>query len=239
LLERIGHEARALRDAQRLTQRELAARSKLSPRYLAELEAGRANLSVEKLADLAAALGVPLHRFIAEPEARTGVIALIGLRGAGKSTIGARLAARLGRRFVELDQRIEQAAGLSLAQIFELHGEAYYRRLEREVLSALLTQGNDVVVATGGSIVNDRDTWRMLLRRAHTAWLRARPEDHFRRVVAQGDKRPMARHPHAMAELRALLTAREPRYAEAAVIVDTSMSSITDSVDLLAARFKA
>ena len=161
-------------------------------------------------------------------------IALIGLRGAGKSTIGPKLAARLGLRFVELDAAIEHAAGLTLSEIFQIHGEGYYRRLERETLMALLADGDGMVVATGGSIVNDKETFKLLRRRAVTVWLKARPEDHWNRVIQQGDQRPMAQHPHAMSELRALLAARERLYAEAEHVIDTARLGVDAAVDKLA-----
>jgi XRE family aerobic/anaerobic benzoate catabolism transcriptional regulator len=162
------------------------------------------------------------------------VIALLGLRGAGKSTIGPKLATRLGLRFVELDATIERAAGLTLSEIFQIHGEGYYRRLERETLMSLLADGDGMVVATGGSIVNDKETYKLLRRRSVTVWLKARPEDHWNRVIQQGDQRPMAQHPHAMSELRALLTARERLYAEAEHVIDTSRVDVDGAVDKLA-----
>ena len=161
-------------------------------------------------------------------------IALIGLRGAGKSTIGPKLAGKLGLRFVELDAAIERAAGLTLSEIFQIHGEGYYRRLERETLMGLLSDGDGMVVATGGSIVNDKETYKLLRRRAVTVWLKARPEDHWNRVIQQGDQRPMAQHPHAMSELRALLAARERLYAEAEHVIDTARLDVDAAVDKLA-----
>ncbi len=161
-------------------------------------------------------------------------IALIGLRGAGKSTIGPKLATRLSLRFVELDAAIERVAGLTLSEIFQIHGESYYRRLERETLMGLLADGDGMVVATGGSIVNDKETFKLLRRRAVTVWLKARPEDHWNRVIQQGDQRPMAQHPHAMAELRALLAARERLYAEAEHVIDTTRFDVDAAVDKLA-----
>jgi XRE family aerobic/anaerobic benzoate catabolism transcriptional regulator len=156
------------------------------------------------------------------------------VRGAGKSAVGAALAKKLGRRFVEVDQQIEEAAGLSLSDVFTLHGEAYYRRVEREVLTRLLAEPTPMVLATGGSIVNDPTNYALLLRRAHTVWLKARPEDHWNRVVAQGDQRPMAENPHAFEELRALLAARQKLYARAERTVDTSGVSLKQVVAALA-----
>jgi XRE family aerobic/anaerobic benzoate catabolism transcriptional regulator len=181
----------------------------------------------------------------AEAPAAKKPIALLGVRGAGKSTIGAALARKLGMRFVEVDQEIEEAAGLSLGDVFTLHGEAYYRRVEREVLARLLADPTPprvkesnagsrsetgLVLATGGSIVNDPTNYALLLRRAHTVWLKARPEDHWNRVVAQGDQRPMAENPHAFEELRALLAARQRLYARAEQTIDTSDRTIKQIV---------
>lgn len=157
------------------------------------------------------------------------------MRGAGKSAIGAALAKKLGRRFVELDQEIEAAAGLSLGDVFALHGEAYYRRVEREVLARVLAEPEATVLATGGSIVNDPATYAILRTRARTIWLRATAEDHWNRVVAQGDRRPMAENPHAFEELRALLAARTKLYARADETVDTSGRTVRQVVAELVA----
>lgn len=224
LLLGLGRRIRALRGEAGWTLKQLAARSGLSQRFLVQLEGGRANISVRNLAALAAAFGTTAGALLAEPsgERELPVVALLGLRGAGKTAIGKRLAGRLRVPFVELDRQIEVAAGLSLGEIFALHGEDYYRRLEREALDRLLSEGRPLVVAAGGGLVTSKDTYAMLRRRALTVWLRARPEDHWNRVVPQGDRRPMAEHPQAMAELRRLLAARGPLYAEAAHAVDTS-----------------
>src|SRR5262249_45681061 len=136
----------------------------------------------------------------------------------------------------ELDGAIERAAGITLAEIFELHGEGYYRRLERETLLTLLAQPEGMVLATGGSLVNDHETYRLLRRRAVTVWLKARPEGHWTGVLLQGDQRPMAEHPHAMAELRALLSARRRLYAQADQVVDTSKLDVARAVETLAQK---
>ena len=204
-----------------LTLRELAEASGLSLRFVSQLEAGEANIAIGRLAAVAGALGVPLSELVAEDE-RPQAIALLGLRGAGKSTAGPEVAKALGLEFVELDERIEEAAGLKLAEIFALHGEGYYRRLEGQVLAGLLADGRPRVIALPGGVVNNEDAWALARRHCTTVWLKADPEAHMDRVLLQGDRRPMANRPNAMAELRAILAAREPLYAEADVTVDTS-----------------
>ena len=158
------------------------------------------------------------------------LVALVGLRGAGKSTIGRALAGKLSVPFFELDALVEQAAGLSLPGIFSLHGEAYYRRLAREVLTRFLAETDEGVLATGGGLVLDRESWRLLQRRCRTVWLQATPDDHWQRVLAQGDERPSAASPHARDELRALLKVREPLYAQAEIAVDTSRLGVPGAV---------
>lgn len=224
LLRDLGQRVRHSRTERGYSLRELARRSGLSSRFLIEVEAGAGNISVKKLAGLAAALETtPAALLAAPPESfDLPTIALLGLRGAGKSTIGRKLARRLHLPFVELDRRVEDSAGLTLSEIFAVHGEDYYRRLERNVLETLLTDGRPRVIATGGGIVHSRETWTLLKRRTLTLWLRARPEDHWSRVVRQGDRRPMADHPQAMVELRRILAVREPLYAQAAVTLDTA-----------------
>jgi len=160
-------------------------------------------------------------------------VALLGLRGAGKSSVGRRLAERMALPFVELDELVEKAAGLSLAGIFALHGEAYYRRLARELLARFLDEGGPAVLATGGSMVTDREAFRLLQKRCRTVWLQASPEDHWQRVLEQGDVRPSAASPHAQEELRALLKAREPLYAQAELAVDTSKLGLEGTVERL------
>jgi XRE family aerobic/anaerobic benzoate catabolism transcriptional regulator len=226
LLARLGKRVRALRTGRDWSLKQLAVGSGLSSRFLSLVESGQGNLSIRSLAGLARCLDTTPAALLCGPDGaaprKPPVVALLGLRGAGKTTVGRALARLLRMRFVELDRRVEQAAGLSLAEIFSLHGEAYHRRLEREALDRVLAEPNPVVLATGGGLVTSPETWALLRRRTFTVWLRAEAEDHWQRVVRQGDRRPMADHPEAMAELRRLLASRARFYAEAALVVDTS-----------------
>jgi XRE family transcriptional regulator, aerobic/anaerobic benzoate catabolism transcriptional regulator len=237
VLAALGRRARAQRIARGWTLRDIAERSGVSPRFLVQLEGGHGNISVRRLADLAAALETTPAELLsnAGTPARSA-IALLGLRGAGKTTIGRRLARRRRVPFVELDKRIEEAADLSLGELFTLHGEDYYRRLEREVLTGVLSDGKPMILATGGGLVASPETFAMLRRGAVTVWLRASPEDHWNRVVRQGDRRPMADHPQAMADLRGLLASREPLYAQADHVVDTSALTADKVVEAIERR---
>ncbi len=231
LLQAVGAAVRAQRDRRGWSRRELAAASGVSERFLAQLEAGDGNISLLRFSEVAHALGTTPAALLAPAEVSAAKpVALLGVRGAGKSSVGAALARKLGWRFVEVDQEIEAAAGLPLGEVFALHGEAYYRRVEREVLTRLLAEPAPAVLATGGSIVNDPTNYALLRARAYTIWLRARADDHWNRVVAQGDQRPMAENPHAFEELRGLLAAREKLYARAHDTIDTSGRSLREVV---------
>ena len=241
LLSSIGLAVRRLRDGRGLTRRQLAKKSGVSERFLADLESGVGNISVARLHEVARALGSSAAEVLvsAQPEREDRrLVALVGLRGAGKSTIGKALAARLKIPFVELDGLVEKEAGLSLSAIFALHGEAYYRRLAREVMTRYLAETSAAVMATGGGVVTDREAFKLLMKRSRTVWLQATPEDHWKRVLEQGDVRPGAASPHAQEELRALLKSREPLYAQAELAVDTSKLGIAGAVDEIARRLR-
>lgn len=228
LLDTIGGEIVRRRKARSWSRRELSRRSGLSERFLADVERGKANLSVLRLASLAEALEtspeVLLQRTIPAPGRNEScqTIALLGLRGAGKSTIGARLAEQLNARFIELDAAVEAAVGLSLGEIFELHGEAFYRRAEREVLERILAEPGCRVLATGGGIVTESSTFAHLQQKCVTVWLKATPEDHWARVISQGDTRPMEGNERAFSHLCAILSEREKLYQRADLVVQTT-----------------
>lgn len=178
--------------------------AQLSPGALAQL---RQNL----VRDYGPALARRRHR-----------IALIGLRGAGKSTLGAALSRRLQVPFVELDREIEREAGISLNEIFLLYGQGGFRRYERQCLDRVLRQHERCVIATGGSIVTEPGTYDHLLSVCYTVWVTASPEEHMARVVAQGDLRPMQGNDQAMGDLRRLLDGRTALYGRADAMLDTS-----------------
>ncbi len=218
-----------------MTQAELARRAGVSPRFLVQLEKGEGNISVGRLAEVCDALSLSLaDLFRGIGPGRPDKLALVGLRGAGKSTVGARLASATDAKFIELDALVEQEAGMSLSEIFELRGEAHYRALERQVLERVLREAGSVVIAAGGSIVTAPDTWKRLQEGARTVWLQASPGSHLERVRAQGDLRPMRGRPNAHAELEAILDERSGLYAEADVHLDTDGLGIDGVVQALA-----
>ncbi len=162
-------------------------------------------------------------------------IALLGLRGAGKSTLGARLAAHCGVPFIELDREIERRSGTPLEEIFLLYGQAAYRRHELRCLTQVLTENAACVIATGGSIVSEPAAYTLLLSSCTTVWLKATPAEHMARVIAQGDLRPMAGNAEAMADLQRILDERTPLYAQAERMVDTSGLSAQQAFQSLVA----
>jgi XRE family transcriptional regulator, aerobic/anaerobic benzoate catabolism transcriptional regulator len=243
LLRALGECIRTLRESRGLSVSALARRSGLSIRFVTELLAGRANVSVVNLARVGQALETSAAALLADAEAKVAkgddrptVIALLGIRGAGKSAVGARLADRLGVAFLELDHEVETEAGLSLAEIFALHGESYYRRLEVDALRRILSQGRGAVLAAGGGIVTNPPALQLLEERSLTVWLRASAKDHWSRVIRQGQPRPMTDLPGAKSELRRLIAAREPLYRRARVRVDTSRLGLEGSVQAILGR---
>ena len=236
LLRRFAHRLRAAREEAGLSVTELAERASVSRRYLTEAEAARANPSLLKLSALAVALGLDVSALVADAPRRTERVALVGLRGAGKTTLGKRLALELEVPFIELDERVEELAGLSLSEVFDLHGVRRFRELEAEALESVLREeGERVVLATSGSVIDSPGTWARVRETCRTIWLRAEPEEHMRRVLDQGDKRPMRDRPRAMEELRELLRERGDRYAEC----DRAVPTDDEDVGELAAELAA
>ena len=161
---------------------------------------------------------------------RPGRIALIGLRGAGKSTLGARLASLRKVPFIQLSREVEQDAGMSLDEIHDLMGQAAYIRLERRCLDRVIERHDAAVIEAGGGLVAEPGTFERLLGACFTVWLRASPEEHMARVMAQGDHRPMAGNREAMADLRRILDGRDQLYRRADAVLDTSGQDIDASL---------
>jgi XRE family transcriptional regulator, aerobic/anaerobic benzoate catabolism transcriptional regulator len=156
-------------------------------------------------------------------------LCLIGLRGAGKSTLGKELSKELALPFVELNREIEEISGMPANEVMALYGQEGYRRLERQALERVVATSGAVVLAVAGGIVAEPETFTFLLRHFHTIWIKARPEEHMERVRNQGDLRPMSGNPKAMEELHSILTSREELYAKAEATVDTSGRSLEES----------
>lgn len=225
----LGERVRAQRKARGLSRRVLSGISGVSERYLAQLETGTGNISIVLLRDIAMSLSVTLEDLVCEKRAlreghagRGQRIALVGLRGAGKSTLGFSLARALAMPFVELNDEIERSSGLPVSEIFNLYGQEGYRRLEADALETIAAGHESVVLAVAGGIVGSADTYNSLLRNFHTIWLKASAEEHMNRVRAQGDLRPMEGNPAAMLQLRKLLDERNADYARSHYSLNTS-----------------
>jgi XRE family aerobic/anaerobic benzoate catabolism transcriptional regulator len=175
--------------------------------------------------ELAEARRLLAQRFGKADASARGRVALVGLRGAGKTTLGERAAQALSVPFVELDREVERASGMELSEIFATHGQAMYRRLERQCLEAVIERFDRAVIAAGGSLVTEPATYDLLLSSCFVVWLSAKPDEHMGRVLAQGDLRPMAEGPQAMDDLKAILESRSALYAKADVEVRTSDKS--------------
>ncbi len=269
LIVRVGDRVREARERKGIPRRVLSETSGVSPRYLAQLEAGAGNISIGLLQRVAVALDIRIDKLVSEDDPRTSMtpqalqvadlfrradddvqqevmrklglgrtkrarrICLIGLRGAGKSTLGALSAKALGLPFIELNSEIEAQSGIPVNEVIALYGPEGYRRLEAEAISRVIANHDDLVLAVAGGIVGEADTYALLLRRFHSVWLRATPEEHMARVRDQGDERPMAGNPEAMDQLRLILTSREVLYGQALAQLDTSGRGVDVSLGQL------
>jgi XRE family aerobic/anaerobic benzoate catabolism transcriptional regulator len=258
----LGEHVRALRAKVAMTRKQLSQSTRISERHLANLEAGTGNVSVLILVELARAFDVSVPQLLGEsgrtttllasPNAKVTAgqgpqrqqrIALIGLRGAGKSTLGALLAKSLGYRFIEISREIERLAGSSLPEIYNLYGDAAYRRFERKAIREIVSLKDPVVIATPGGVVADADSFELLLRQCTTVWLQAKPLDHLSRVRAQGDNRPMAAtrttQRAAIDDLKSILQTREPQYAKADMTFNTSDYDLATCQKLLLTQLQS
>ncbi len=210
--------------AMRLPVESLAREDGDMPPELALLNRFAASLPAERIA--------AAHRMLIAQfgSARTRRVALIGLRGAGKSTLGAKLADSLGVPFVELDREVEREAGTELGEVFSIYGQEAFRRFERRALERVLRQHDRAVIATGGSLVTDPESYEILLDHCYCVWLKAAPEEHMARVIAQGDMRPFRGRSAALEEIRRLLADRDRLYARADTVIDTSERTVKQSL---------
>jgi XRE family transcriptional regulator, aerobic/anaerobic benzoate catabolism transcriptional regulator len=234
----LGERVRGLRDERGLTRKAVCLAAGVSERHLANLEHGTGNPSILVLSQIARALDCSLADLVGSLRTGRGRIALIGLRGAGKSTLGRMLAEDLGYPFVELSRAIEKVAGCSVTEIHALYGAAAYRRYERRALEESIARYPEGIIATPGGIVSDPDTLDLLVEHCYTVWLQASPEEHMQRVLAQGDLRPMAASSEAMEDLRRILAGRTPFYAKADLALDTSGAAPAASFASLRAQVR-
>ncbi|MEQ8897624.1 MAG: helix-turn-helix transcriptional regulator [Roseovarius sp.] len=275
LMQRVGMRVRKARELKGVPRRVISERSGVSPRYLAQLEAGEGNISIGLLQRVASALDHRIEWFVGQDDPwtsdalriadlyraataekrqaamealsahspdqlRARRICLIGLRGAGKSTLGAMAGQVLHTPFLELNIEIEEHAGMPVAEVVALYGQEGYRELEAQALSRIIATHDTVVLAAAGGIVAEPETYKALLAHFHTIWIQARPEEHMSRVRNQGDTRPMAGNPEAMEQLRSILKNREALYEQAEAQLDTTgkplQASAEELVELIRAR---
>lgn len=268
LIQSVGERVRKARELKGLPRRVVSELSGVSPRYLAQLEAGEGNISIGLLKRVALALDHRIEWLVGDedpwtsealriadlyrsapaavrqkvmetlvpdpPETLRGHrVSLIGLRGAGKSTLGAMAGERLGVPFVELNREIEDHAGMPVTEVIALYGQDGYRRLEAQAVERVIATHDTMILAVAGGLVAEPETYKLLLSRFHTIWVKASPEEHMARVRAQGDTRPMAGNPEAMEQLRALLRSREALYDRALARLDTTGKPLDVALDEL------
>ncbi|WP_050931775.1 helix-turn-helix transcriptional regulator [Aestuariivita boseongensis] len=265
VMTRVGDRVRRARERKGIPRRVLSDMSGVSPRYLAQLEAGEGNISIGLLQRVSIALDHRIEWFLAEDDPwssealrvadlyrgasddvraavmkaldpgpaqvmRARRLCLVGLRGAGKSTLGRLAGQSLGLPFVELNDEIEAQSGMPVDEVMALYGPEGYRKLEAQALARIVASHDKMILAVAGGIVAEADTYASLLAHFHTIWVKTSPDEHMARVRAQGDERPMAGNPEAMEQLRSILTSREAHYEKAQAVLDTSGKPVDRSL---------
>lgn len=265
LIIRVGERVRKARERKGIPRRVLSEVSGVSPRYLAQLEAGEGNISIGLLQRVASALDHRIEWLMGEDDPwmsdavrvadlfrgatadvqrtvmrtlspgpvktmRGHRVCLVGLRGAGKSTLGSLASKALGIPFVELNQEIEEQSGMPVDEVIALYGQEGYRKLEAQALGRVIATHESMILAVAGGIVAEPETYGTLLGHFHTIWLKTSPGEHMMRVRAQGDERPMAGNPEAMEQLKSILTSREALYQQAVAQLDTSGLRVDQSI---------
>ncbi|TMV10564.1 helix-turn-helix transcriptional regulator [Arenibacterium halophilum] len=273
LIARVGERVRKARERKGIPRRVLSDMSGVSPRYLAQLEAGEGNISIGLLQRVAIALDhriewlmgrddpwtsdamrvAELYRAATADTQQTVLralspdsnetrraqrVCLVGLRGAGKSTLGRMAGKALNIPFVELNREIEEHSGMPVDEVLALYGQEGYRRLEAQAVERVLCTHDTMILAVAGGIVAEPDTYATLLANFHTVWLKTTPDEHMSRVRAQGDERPMAGNPEAMDQLKSILTSRESLYARAEAQLNTSGNTVDQSLTQLIALIR-
>jgi XRE family aerobic/anaerobic benzoate catabolism transcriptional regulator len=269
LMARVGDRVRKARERRGISRKALSEKSGVSPRYLAQLEAGDGNISIGLLQRVALALDHRIDWLVGDEDpwtsdalrvadlfraARTEVrqkvletlapgpperqrakrICLIGLRGAGKSTLGRLASQAMNIPFVELNREIEELSGIPVMEVIALYGQEGYRKLEAQAVERIIALYDTLVLAVAGGVVSEPETYRTLLTHFHAIWIKATPAEHMARVLAQGDSRPMAGNPESMQQLKEILASRTPLYEQALAKVDTAGKSVETSLaDLL------
>lgn len=273
VIHRAGERVRKARELKGMPRRVVSEISGVSPRYLAQLEAGEGNISIGllqrvsmaldcriewllgeddpwtsealRVADLYRAAPADIRRKVQEqlspapPETlRASRICLIGLRGAGKSSLGSAAGQALRAPFMELNREIEDHSGMPVTEVMALYGQEGYRKLEAQAVERIIATHDNVILAVAGGIVAEPETYNALLAHFHTIWVKASPDEHMSRVRSQGDTRPMAGNPEAMEQLRAILRSREALYEQAHAQLDTSGKSLQESTEELIALIR-
>jgi XRE family aerobic/anaerobic benzoate catabolism transcriptional regulator len=266
LIQRVGERVRKAREQRGIPRRVLSEMSGVSPRYLAQLEAGEGNISIGLLQRVAIALDHRIEWLLGDEDPWTSEalrvadlyrtanadvrqtvlrtlnpepaktmrahrICLIGLRGAGKSTLGARAGKALKIPFVELNREIKDHSGMPVDEVMALYGQEGYRKLEAQAINRVIATHEEMVLAVAGGIVIEPETYAIVLSHFHTIWVKASPAEHMARVRAQGDERPMAGNPEAMEQLKSILNSRASLYDRALVQLDTSGQTVDASLD--------
>lgn len=265
MIVRVGKRVRIAREHKGIPRRALSEISGVSPRYLAQLEAGQGNISIGLLHRVATALDQRIEWLMGQDDlsnsdalrvadmyrssnadiqqqilqilssgpTSANRICLVGLRGAGKSTLGALAGKTLGMPFVELNHEIEEQSGMPVAEVMALYGQEGYRKLEAQAIRRIIETYDTMILAVSGGIVAAPDTYNLLLGNFQTVWLKTTPKEHMARVRAQGDERPMAGNPEAMDQLKSILASREALYEKAMAQIDTSGKTVQASLNEL------